>query len=93
MVTQFLQRTAERKTCSCCGSRGGKLDLSIREWTCLNCGTTHDRDVNAAKNIKVAGGHSETKTGRGGRRKTSVKGAAAREASTHREYVQLSLFG
>jgi len=81
------------QTCSCCGSRGGKLALSIREWTCLNCGTTHDRDVNAAKNIKVAGGHSETKTGRGGRRKTSVKGAAACEASTHREYVQLSLFG
>jgi len=51
--------------CSCCGFRGGKLDLCFREWTCLNCGTTHDRDVNAARNIKVAGGHSETKTGRG----------------------------
>jgi len=30
------------QTCSCCGFRGGKLDLSIREWTCLNCGATHD---------------------------------------------------
>ncbi|NEP12137.1 MAG: IS200/IS605 family element transposase accessory protein TnpB [Symploca sp. SIO2C1] len=79
--------------CSCCGFRGGKLDLSIREWTCLNCGTTHDRDVNAAKNILVAGGHSETQTGRGGRRKTSVKEAVTCEASTHREYVQLTLFG
>ncbi|NEP14615.1 MAG: IS200/IS605 family element transposase accessory protein TnpB [Symploca sp. SIO2C1] len=81
------------QTCSECGFRGGKLDLSIREWTCLNCGITHDRDVNAAKNIKLAGGHSESLNGRGGRRKTSAKGAAAREASTHREYVQLSLFG
>ena len=79
--------------CSCCGFRGGKLDLSIREWTCLGCGTKHDRDVNAAKNIKVAGGHSETKNGRGDRRQTSAKGAAVKEASTRREYVQLTLFG
>ncbi|NEP57740.1 MAG: IS200/IS605 family element transposase accessory protein TnpB [Symploca sp. SIO2G7] len=80
------------QTCSCCGFRGGKLDLSIREWTCTNCGTTHDRDINAANNILVAGGHSETQTGRGGKRKTSVKEAVSCEASTHREYVQLSLF-
>ncbi|NEP02641.1 MAG: IS200/IS605 family element transposase accessory protein TnpB, partial [Symploca sp. SIO2E9] len=72
-------------TCSCCGSRGGKLDLCVRNWTCLNCGATHDRDVNAARNILVAGGHSETKTGRGDRRQTPAKGAAVREASTHRE--------
>ncbi|NES21970.1 MAG: IS200/IS605 family element transposase accessory protein TnpB [Symploca sp. SIO3E6] len=78
--------------CSCCGFRGGKLDLSIREWTCLNCSTTHDRDVNAAKNILVAGGHSETLNGRGGKHKTTVKVAATCEASTHREYVQLALF-
>ncbi|NEQ64668.1 MAG: IS200/IS605 family element transposase accessory protein TnpB [Symploca sp. SIO2D2] len=76
------------QTCSECGFRGGKLDLSIREWTCLNCGATHDRDINAAKNIKVAGGHSETKTGRGGRRQTSAKEAAVKEASTHLKYVQ-----
>ncbi|NER95660.1 MAG: IS200/IS605 family element transposase accessory protein TnpB [Symploca sp. SIO1B1] len=71
------------QTCSCCGFRGGKLDLSVREWTCLNCGTTHDRDINAARNILVAGGHSETQTGRGGKRKTSVKEAVSCEASTH----------
>ena len=37
--------------CSCCGFLGGKLDLSIREWECFNCGAKHDRDENAARNI------------------------------------------
>ncbi|EAW34517.1 RNA-guided endonuclease TnpB family protein [Lyngbya sp. PCC 8106] len=80
--------------CSYCGFVGGKkLDLSIREWTCLNCGTVHDRDSNAAVNILVAGGHSETLNGRGGKRQTFVKEAAAVEASTHLEKpVQLSIF-
>ncbi len=47
------------QTCSCCGSRDsspkGRAGLGIREWTCQGCGTTHDRDVNAAKNILAAG--------------------------------------
>ncbi len=29
--------------CSCCGFSGGKLDLSVREWECFNCGAKHDR--------------------------------------------------
>ncbi|MFE3056144.1 RNA-guided endonuclease InsQ/TnpB family protein [Nocardia sp. NPDC059239] len=40
--------------CSVCGALSGKKPLHIREWTCT-CGTTHDRDVNAAKNIHAAG--------------------------------------
>lgn len=41
--------------CSVCGFKGGKKELNVREWTCLNCGTVHDRDVNAAINILEAG--------------------------------------
>jgi putative transposase len=78
--------------CSCCGNIGGKKALNVREWECLFCGAFHDRDINAAVNIKVAGGHSETQNGRGGKRKTSAKEAASREASTHLKIVQLSLF-
>lgn len=80
------------QTCSSCGFRGGKLNLSIREWICLNCESTHDRDVNAAVNIKVAGGHSETHNGRGGKRQTTAKVAASCESSTRQEFIQLSLF-
>jgi len=43
------------KTCSDCGERNGALALSDREWTCTHCGTLHDRDINAAKNILAAG--------------------------------------
>lgn len=44
--------------CSGCGYKWGKLDLKIREIKCLNCGTEHDRDGNAAKNIEKVGiGH------------------------------------
>lgn len=43
------------KRCSTCGSIKEKLSLSEREWTCENCSTTHDRDGNAAENIKWYG--------------------------------------
>jgi putative transposase len=43
------------KTCSSCGSIQPKMPLSVREWTCPDCGTKHDRDINAAKNILAVG--------------------------------------
>jgi len=42
------------KLCGACGTIRAKLPLNVRQWTC-DCGTTHDRDVNAAKNILAAG--------------------------------------
>jgi putative transposase len=39
------------KTCSHCGHELGELALSVRAWTCPSCGTEHDRDVNAARNL------------------------------------------
>ncbi|GHF53878.1 transposase [Kitasatospora xanthocidica] len=42
------------KLCSACGTIAASMPLNVRTWTC-GCGTTHDRDVNAAKNILAAG--------------------------------------
>jgi putative transposase len=43
------------KTCSACGHLLAELSLKTRTWQCPSCGTRHDRDVNAAKNILAAG--------------------------------------
>jgi putative transposase len=40
------------KMCSECGAKTKRLPLSIRSWTCGECGTRHDRDLNAAINLK-----------------------------------------
>jgi putative transposase len=43
------------KRCGRCGHVVEKLPLDIREWDCSECGTHHDRDINAAQNILAAG--------------------------------------
>src|SRR6185437_11456903 len=43
------------KTCSSCGHLLAELSLKTRTWQCPSCGTRHDRDINAAKNILAAG--------------------------------------
>jgi putative transposase len=43
---------ASSQLCSECGHKNtGTKDLSVREWICPQCGVTHDRDINASKNL------------------------------------------
>lgn len=57
------------KTCNNCLHQVDSLSLDIRSWQCPNCGTIHDRDINAAKNIRDEGlrllavGHIATASG------------------------------
>ncbi len=78
------------KTCSVCLNRVGSLLLEVRSWQCENCETKHDRDVNAAINIRDEGlrilalGTSATAKGgsvspKVGRRKSSVSKATPNE--------------
>jgi len=48
--------TPTSQTCSACGAKDGPKPLNVREWTCTACGTRHDRDHNAAINVKTAAG-------------------------------------
>jgi len=70
MLTRLLQEKADRygrtvvkidrwfpssKMCSDCGHINKAVVLGVKDWTCPQCGTHHDRDDNAAKNIKAVG--------------------------------------
>src|ERR1035437_6348451 len=76
------------RLCSDCGFNSGTKPLAVRSWTCTQCGITHDRDLNAARNILVEGrmvaaGLAETLTARGGGVRAGLVPAAACEARTH----------
>ncbi len=71
------------QVCSACGARDGPKPLSIREWQCKECGTVHDRDVNAARNI-AALGRREARNACGGQVRPLVTAAPAGEAGSRR---------
>ena len=79
------------KTCSECGCYRESLPLSVREWTCAECGAVHDRDVNAALNLRrvalAAGSCPASKAcgeaGSGRSRKTPVKPASMKQEINH----------
>ena len=54
-VVKIDQFYPSSKTCSVCNWKKNDLTLKDREWTCPKCGTHHDRDLNAAKNILAWG--------------------------------------
>ena len=43
------------KICSLCGTINHKLTLKYRLWTCQQCGSYHDRDINASVNLMLYG--------------------------------------
>ncbi|MFC9534737.1 MULTISPECIES: RNA-guided endonuclease InsQ/TnpB family protein [unclassified Streptomyces] len=73
------------KLCSSCGALADEMPLSVRTWTC-ECGTIHDRDVNAAKNL-LAAGRAVTACGAGVRPQRSSPGgqSAMKQETSRRE--------
>jgi putative transposase len=68
------------KLCSSCGHLLDDLPLSVREWDCLACGIHHDRDINAAINIKRAGQYLLKTTGSDARKVTPTRHERRRSA-------------
>ncbi len=72
------------QVCSACGVKDGPKRLSTRAWSCAVCGTVHDRDANAARNILVAAGLAETQNACGAGVRPPATAAVGDEAGTHR---------
>jgi putative transposase len=62
--------------------KDGPKPLSVRQWACAACGTVHDRNVNAARNILAAGRADKENACRAGVRPHCA--AAGAETGTHR---------
>lgn len=100
MLTGFLEYKAARagkafvrcdrwypssKACSACGSICDKMPLDVRAWTCAHCGAHHDRDHNAAVNIRDEGlrilaGGMPAAAGGGDRRPSTRRNPRARQS-------------
>jgi putative transposase len=77
-VDRFFPST---RMCSACGRINDKMDLSIRSWVCP-CGSTHDRDHNAAKNV-LAAGRADNSNDRGAQVRPAPVPAPRGEAVIH----------
>lgn len=75
---------ASSKTCSHCGYKLGGLPLSVREWVCPACSVVHDRDINAAINLKIIA-VSSTVTACGEEGSGSERESRAKPASVKQE--------
>jgi putative transposase len=71
------------QVCSACGAKDGPKPLHVRSWACAACGTVHDRDVNAARNI-LAAGRADKSNACGGQVRPAPVLAPAGEAGTLR---------
>ncbi len=71
------------QVCSACGVKDGPKPLQVRTWACAACGTIHDRDVNAARNI-LAAGRADKSNACGGQVSPAPVLAPAGEAGTLR---------
>lgn len=75
------------KTCSACQHVLAELTLDVRSWVCPNCGTCHDRDINAAQNLlsvgltalNACGGTVRPADSKGSQARTDETGTLARE--------------
>jgi putative transposase len=82
---------ASSKSCSCCMHVQASMPLNVRSWRCDKCGTLHDRDINAAQNIRleaqrmiaagIAGTANRGNVSRGKGRKSSVLAVAVEVGS------------
>jgi len=71
------------QVCSACGVKDGPKPLSVRTWACAACGSVHDRDVNAARNI-LAAGRADKSNACGGQVRPAALLAPAGETGTLR---------
>jgi putative transposase len=75
------------RLCSTCGRLDGPKPLKVRSWTCPTCGTEHDRDLNAARNVlaegrRVAAGLADTENACGADVRPGAVPAVGDEAGT-----------
>lgn len=93
VVTVNARNTSQ--ACSACGAVGTKKGLGVRQWTCAECGARHDRDINAARNVRKRAEEylassgiqpvKENVPGEGAAGEASERPSANLEAASHRK--------